>query len=308
MKNSPVVPEYSLLVIAPQEGGHLSKLIDVNCNKIESYDCGRHVRFYNRPYTSFHKVLQELFEVGGETAFLLSGPTQFLEAELEVGHNLQRRLLKPRPDEEDGEPTVAYRDGVELSLDLDDIVIPDWNPLDPEPGIKHWLVENDIHCDITWQITAGQKLNSPDVRLRLYAELDKPYSRNARKEYSTILGADTSVYTATQPNYIAPPRIEGGKPDPIPHRHGFIKGKVRTLNLPGISEEQKKHYAPILHHYRKSESFPICQAQVLLNEGKMFRRVLVPLTMSLVNKHPNDLEFVLYQTQKMMDLIPVDKR
>lgn len=113
------ISENFLLVISAKQGEHLSKLIDMDCNKISSYDLAKHVHFDMQPYTNFHEKLGQLLDAGGETAFLLSGPTAFLEAELEVGHNLQRRLLNEKPDETDGTPTVQYRDGVELSLDLE---------------------------------------------------------------------------------------------------------------------------------------------------------------------------------------------
>jgi len=290
----------SLLVITPESGKHLSKQVDRNFKTKISYDKGYKFNFEFIKYSIFHKVLDDLFK-RRETAFLTSEPTEYLRKEVEAGRTLHRRVLHQTT----GIPTVQYRDGCEFSLDLDgDVYVPGFDPFNPGPAIKSWAANNGFDCDITWQITSSQPPFKTDYpRIRLYIQLDKPYPYLLRKQHAILLGADGSVYTATQPNYLAPPRIQGNAPDPIPRRHGFIDGNQRFHQLNELPEAELTHYAPVL-----GGSVDLTQAQALLDEGKLFRRVLLPAAMSLCNQSGASEQSVYGNIINMVNNIPADKR
>lgn len=303
-KSAPDSGSNQLITITALDGEFLSKLVDKDCNKVSSYDKCFKLNLDLVEYSNFHEALKEIFELK-ETAFLLGGATVFLKAELEVGHRLQRRLSR----ETSGTPTVEYRDGCEFSLDLDDVEMPGFDPFNPVPAIKAWLKTKEIKSDVTWQITAGQKPESTDFpRVRLYIQLDKGYPSKDRKSHSIVLGADPSVYTATQPNYTAPPRFPDGVKDPILIRTGFIEGKNRTHKLENIPEEILNKYSPILGSRKSGEQIDLTKAQTLLDEGKMFRRVMLPVSFSMCNQKDADPDSVLAALVKMAYSIPEDKR
>jgi hypothetical protein len=63
-----------LLTITAQKGQYLSKLVDKDCNVVESYSKCYELNFHVLEYSNFHEVLKEIFEYK-ETAFLLGGAT-----------------------------------------------------------------------------------------------------------------------------------------------------------------------------------------------------------------------------------------
>jgi hypothetical protein len=82
-----------LLTITAQKGQYLSKLVDKDCNVVESYSKCYELNFHELEYSNFHEALRELFE-RPSSAFLLSAPTGFLVSQMEISKNLQRRILR----------------------------------------------------------------------------------------------------------------------------------------------------------------------------------------------------------------------
>ena len=224
-----------ILTLTPEdsESNKPTKTLDQELNKLKSFDAGFNFYFETLEYESLHDVIK-LISAGINSFMVLGDLTEYGEALEDSGAVGKRRKKK-------GDPTIKDRDGNQIVLDLDDHILPGFDPKKPEAGIKHWLTEKKINCDVTWQITSGQKLNTEEARIRLYFEATKALPLLERKAWSQSpdIGADGSVYTCSQPIYTASPIIEGGS-DPIKKRWGFIKGKSRKIKLPTITPEEIK--------------------------------------------------------------------
>ena len=286
-----------LLILFPtdEENNKPTKILNTQLEKIKSYDSGFYFYFDVLPYENFHDALKEIFKIN--TCFLVLGePTEDARDYMARDERLPRRKKKGNLI------TIQDRDSSELVLDLDDHFLEDFDPLDPAPAIKKWLAEKKINCDVSWQITSGQKLDSVDIegdliipqaRIRLYFSASKDHPLVERKAWSqsTDIGADGSVYTCSQPIYTAPPIIEGGV-DPIPQRYGFIKGARRTFILP--LEVRKADYQKQNASFNRGCDYdfydPSIPEEVL--SGKVYRRYFMPLAFHYANKLKMDKEAV----------------
>ena len=267
-----------LLLLSPvdPEKNKPTKILDKDLNKVKSFSAGLKFNFETLEYENIHVALADIFCL--RSSFLVLGQLT------EYGEEFKRSKKAGRRTKKKGTPTIQDRDGPEIVLDLDDHFIENFDPLNPEPSIKNWLIEKGIDADTTWQITSGQKLNSTEARIRLYIEADKPYSLKVRKAWSQspVIEADGSVYTCSQPIYTAPPIIEGGV-DPISSRTGFIEGVVRQFKVPKLTQEEVKKYGG---HLRGSSDFDFNDStlpkEVL--SGIVYRRYFMPLAFHYVNK------------------------
>ncbi|MFC1665399.1 AAA family ATPase [Pseudomonadota bacterium] len=300
---------HNLLVIKAPNGRFLSKEINSKCKKISDIDQFTHYHFSWEEYETLHDKLKDIFQ-REEVAVLLSGPTDYLLDQLEKNpDSTHRRLLR---DREDAQATVQYRDGVEMSIDLDDYSLPglQFDPANPELWVTAWAVKNDIDCDLTYQVTASQKPEPTDkARARIWFQLDKSLGYKDRKRLSIVIGGDPAVYTATQPNYTSPPRIKDAD-DPIKQRNGFIKGDRSTFKnakfkLDNLQQWQSSVLKVIAS--KPGEPIDIGDVQSVLDEGQRFRQVLLPWTFSLANKLKNR-DSVMAEILKVVNKIPKNKR
>lgn len=274
--------EFLLLSPEDTEKNKPTKILNSNLDKIKSFDAGFNFYFEVISHKTFHEALEEIFQL--DYCFLILGKlTEYGQSFREVGKPGPRRKKKE-------EPTIQDRLGTEIVLDLDDHKLQGFDALKPVPAIKRWLKDRDIKCDVTWQITSSQKLNTECARIRLYFECSRPHELNYRKAWSQSPGieADGSVYTCSQPIYTAPPIIEGGI-DPIPQRYGFIQGETRTFRIPPISKEKVKEYNLVdSSHYDFDD--PTLPEEVL--SGAVYRRYFMPLAFHYANKLRGDREAI----------------
>ena len=148
----------------------------------------------------FHANILELL-TDSERAIVLGAPLP--------GGDDNTKYRKTKSKQPDGYPArIRDREGREIVLDLDDIEIPNYDPLSPVSGIKWLLGElglSGIKC--TWQITSSQKPDSTIARLRLYLLCSKELSLNERKLWIKHLpvNVDLAPYTCNQIIYTAPP-------------------------------------------------------------------------------------------------------
>jgi hypothetical protein len=274
-----------LLLLSPQDQdkNKPTKILDKDLNKIKSFDSGFKFIFEIVEYDSFHEILEKISKLS--SSFLVLGaPTSLGRDMAETNTPAPRRKKK-------GDPTIKDRLGTEIVLDIDDHIIDGYDALSPEKGIKNWLAEKEINCDVTYQITSGQKLNTPEARIRLYFECSKLQPLDVRKAWSQSpeIMADGSVYTCSQPIYTAPPVIEGGV-DPISRRWGFIQGETRRFKIPKLSSEEVKHYSGYQIGDQYDLTDPNIPEEVL--SGKVYRRYFMPLAFHYVNLLKADREAV----------------
>jgi hypothetical protein len=134
-----------------------------------------------------------------------------------------------------------------LILDIDDAFVPDWDPLQPEPGIN-WICSRlgaaYANADVLVQITGSQSLTPGALaRVRLYFLLSEPWSLSEQRYLINELKAahpnlklDTATTVLGQPIYIAPPLYVSERSpealydpwkfqvvDPIAHRWTLLK-------------------------------------------------------------------------------------
>lgn len=238
----------------------------------------------NEDEKGFHEAIKLL--LNDKTSFLILGElTDFGEAMLEVGKASVRRKV----DKGDGlgaSVEVDHSSNI-MILDLDDHYYKGWNPLDPEPTIKAWLEEKKIDCDVTYQITSSQKLDSELMRIRLYFICSKNYSLDYRKAYATSdeIGADGSVFSSMQPIYTSPPNFEDDSSDFIPVRSGHIKGSRRTFTLPDLTPKEVKLRLAMSGIYTPDQLSGELPEEVI--SGQVYRRFFMPYAFSLANKGLN---------------------
>lgn len=305
----------SVLLLSPVDSkkNNPTKILDKNLNLIKDFNSGFKFHFSIVEYKNFHSMLSEIFKEQGR--FLVLGePTDFAKKELKKGNPLVRRKK-----EKDGIlPTIQNREGTEIILDLDDHKLKNFDPLNPEPSIKKWLFRKNINCDVTWQITASQKLlvsqsnqssldnqkKSVKARIRLFFELENPESLQNRKNWSQRekIAADGCVYTCSQPVYIAPPVIVDGD-DPIKNRNGLIRGKRRKFKNEIFLSNLRKQKNRINNKNQSGYDFSIYSGKSgksgknrtlpkEVRSGKVYRRYFMPLAFHYVNKLGDDREAV----------------
>jgi len=275
-----------LLLLSPKnkENNKTSKILNKKLEKIKDFDLGYLFYFETIDYENIHHAMKNVFKK--KDFFLTLGELNDLGNEYkDSGEPGPRRKKK-------GDPTLQDKDGIEIILDLDDHIIEKYNAFDPEISIKKWLKDKKINCDVTWQITSSQQLNTEQARLRLYFQLDKPAPMMTRKAYAQNpnIQADGCIYSAQQPIYTAPPTIEGGV-DPIKNRTGFIKGNNRLFKLPPFKKEEIKEYSSHFRGYENHDFNENTLPDEVLN-GSVYRRYFMPLAFHYVNKLNQDRDGV----------------
>ena len=276
----------NLILLSPKNASKNkpTKILDKELNKISSFDAGYEFYFYTLEYENIHEAMKDVFEA--KNSFIILG------ALTDYGQKCENEEITAPRRKKKGIPTIEDRLGNQIVLDLDDHVLPKFNPLDPKLSIKHWLKSKKITCDVTWQITSGQKLNTKEARIRLYFECTKDLTLGARKAWSQgeDIMADGSVYTCSQPIYTAPPIIKGTDKDPIPNRTGFIKGNLRQLR---IKEVEPKEITETLKRQSTVDwNFNDSTLPEDVLSGKVYRRYFMPLAFHYVNKLKGDREAV----------------
>lgn len=275
-----------ILLLSPedQDKNSPTKILDKDLNKLQSFDAGFLFYFETLEYNTFHEALEQIFKL--DSVFLVLGKLTEFGSSLE-----ETRKSGPRRKKK-GNPTIMDREGTEIVLDLDDHLLENYDPLKPVPAIKKWLKEKKISCDVTWQITSGQKLETNEARIRLYFETDFKYSLEKRKAWSQSpeIQADGSVYTCSQPIYTASPVILDGI-DPIKRRSGFIKGLKRKFKLPKLTNEEVVRYSSFS---RGGDPYdyndPDLPSEVL--NGTVYRRYFMPLAFHYANLLRGDREAI----------------
>lgn len=275
-----------IIILTPEDvdKNSPSKVLDKDLNLIKAFAAGKRFYFESFQYDSLHTAMETVFTLD-HSFIILGGLTDFGKLLEETGKAGYRR----KKEHEGYEPTIKDRRSTEIVLDLDDHFLEGYDPLDPEPAIVNWLVEKGINCDVTWQITSSQKLNTNEARLRLYFESSKRLDLKTRKAWaqSPEINADGSVFTCSQPIYTAPPRIEDAE-DPIPNRHGFIKGEVSYFDVPELSQREIEKYSSYDFTSPNTNAFSYGFASKEVPEeviqGKVYRRYFMPYAFSLANR------------------------
>ena len=275
-----------LLVLTPKSEKP-TKTLDSNLEKISSFDAGWLFKFETVNYKSIHPCIKKILAL--DTCFIVLGELNEYGQQIEANDEYGPRRKKK------GTPTIQDRQGTEIVLDLDDHVIKGFEASDikkVEGSITRWLRKRKINCDVTWQITSGQKLNTEEARIRLYIETEKSHSLLERKVWSQSenIMADGSVYTCSQPIYTAPPIIEGAA-DPIKQRFGFIKGKDKFFLIPNFSKEEIQS----LSSYQRGGATYDFNDSSLPDDvlsGAVYRRYFMPLAFHYANLLKGDREAV----------------
>jgi len=188
--------------------------------KLADYNAGTLFRFSEHKVASLKEVAQLLQEQAANLShgnFVVTGQlTEY--ARNNPGKRLHRRS-DLRKYGQDGVSLMTAASHL-LILDLDDATVPNWNPLDPEPGVN-WICEKlgagFAHADVLLQITGSQSLTPGALaRIRLYFFLHEPWSLgeqrgliNELKAAHPSLKLDTATTALGQPIYIAPPLYVG---------------------------------------------------------------------------------------------------
>lgn len=276
----------SILVLTPEDCDKNSptKILDKDLNKIKSFSAGFNFYFETLEYETFHDALDKIFEL--EHSFVVLG------ALTEYGEGLEESRTPGPRRKKKGTPTITDKISNQIVLDLDDHKIKNFNALDPEKQIKEWLSSKNINCDVTWQITSGQKLNSDEARIRLYFECTKDLPLETRKAWSQSdqIQADGSVYTCSQPIYTCAPVIEGAD-DPIKNRHGFIKGTSEKIKLPTLTADVIKKYSGYSRGDEKWDFEDFSLPEEVLS-GQVYRRYFMPLAFHYANKLKGDRDAI----------------
>lgn len=268
-----------LLILTPENGKVPSKTLDKDLNVISSYPSGMKEFYFDEiEYDDFHKALKKVFTL--KDSFIVLGSLT------ELGQNyleLEKAGLRRKKGEK---ATIKDNHSTEMVLDLDDHILEDFNPLEPELAIEDFLEEHEINCDVTWQITSSQKLptkenQNPLARIRLFFVAHKRFSLQYRKAWSQMVPeSDGSVYTCSQPIYTAPPQIVGK--DPIPKRSGFIKGKRKTFIIPKMDTETVEVNSSYMRGSEYDFEDHNIPEEVL--SGRVYRRYFMPLAFHYANK------------------------
>jgi len=273
-----------LLILTPKKGSP-SKVLNKKLEKVSSFSAGFMFSFETKEYLSFHDVIKTVMK--RNDCFICLGELTEYGKELEENNELGPRRKKK------GNPTIQDRIGNEIVLDLDDHIIKGFDALNPVPSITKWLKKKNIYCDVTWQITSSQHLNTNEARIRLYFESESEHDLKYRKAYSqsSKIQADGSVYTCSQPIYTAHPTILKNKPDPIKIRSGFIKGTRRKHKLPKLTKPTIDKYASF---NRGGEVYDYTDSTLpdeVLN-GSVYRRYFMPLAFHYANLLKGDREAI----------------
>lgn len=152
-------------------------------------------------------------------------------------HHVYRRKIS-----KDGEiPSIIEPKDDKGIFELDDYVIEDFNPREPERGIRQLIADLGLDCDVTYQLSASQRPDSEHIKVHLFFEYDDNYSLAHRKAHAASKGMDTSIQNGVNPVYIAPPvfktSLDGEEQDdPLPLRIGFIEGEERKCPMPQKGE------------------------------------------------------------------------
>ncbi|WP_207061774.1 helicase RepA family protein [Motiliproteus sp. SC1-56] len=94
--------------------------------------------------------------------------------------------------------------------------------------------------DLFYSFTASQKPDGSNIRLRVFAVLDRLYTWKELRRWAaaTSLPPDLSVFSSQQLIYVAAPIRPPGQPDPIANRMGLIEGLLDTATLKIPDEPQ----------------------------------------------------------------------
>lgn len=285
-----------LLILSAEDGekNRPTKVLDSDLNVKSSFNAGFNFYFETLNYKTIHEAMEKVFPLA--TSFIVLGALTEFGEELEESRDSGPRRKKK------GTPTIKDKIGNQIVLDLDDHILKGFDANDPAPAIREWLKEKEINCDVTWQITSSQKLNTELARIRLYFESSKELSLQHRKAWSQSpdIQADGSVYTCSQPIYTCAPLIDGGK-DPIKKRSGFIKGDEPVMRIPAMEEEIIAKYSGF-NRGGVEWDFDDFTLPPEVMSGSVYRRYFMPLAFHYANKLKGDRDaiFAIIASKAMM--------
>lgn len=215
--------------------------------KLADYNAGSEFYFAEHRVTTLEAVAQLLQQQAADPrhgSFVVIG--ELTESARKQPGKRHRRRSDVRKYGQDGVSLMAGPSRL-LIFDLDDAVVPDWDPLKPEAGIN-WICSKlgaaYEHADVLAQITGSQSIAPAALaRVRLYFFLSEPWSLveqrcliNELKTAHPSLKLDAATTVLGQPIYIAPPLCVGERSpeavydpwkfrvaDPIPNRWLLLK-------------------------------------------------------------------------------------
>lgn len=208
----------------------------------EQYKLGILFTFYSRPIENIDDLATLLEKIRCDPrSFIVRGiPTE--EVELIVSKNAKAKLRRLKKTRGNIKPTLQEVPLSWLMLDIDNFPLPDTADLidDPEGAIDHaihTLLPDEFHnVRCWWQLSSTAGIDPRILKVHLFFWLSEPKTNAELKQYfSSIPGRiDTSVFSATQPIYVADPIIEG-RPDWLPRRTGWRDGLEEAVCLAEVS-------------------------------------------------------------------------
>jgi len=167
-----------------------------------------------------------------------------------VAPDWRNKSIIPRTKRK-GEPSLIDEGSRVVHFDIDDLPLPlgtGWH--DPE-GVARAIWQTVIvartpafaEVSFAWQASssAGTPGKEHLAKLHLWALLDQPIDEDHRKALLKLAGADDSLASINQPNYIAAPIFEG-VPDPLVDvgRSGVIIGSLDHARVDQITWPEAK--------------------------------------------------------------------
>lgn len=134
-----------------------------------------------------------------------------------------------------GEPSLIDGGSRVVHFDIDDLPLPQGTGWHDTEGVAHTIWQTVIvaripaFADVSFAWQASSSAGTPGkahlAKLHLWALLDQPIDEGHRKALLKLVGADDSLASINQPNYVARPIFEG-VPDPLADvaRSGVVIG------------------------------------------------------------------------------------
>ena len=249
------MPDF-LTLMSPEDGSKVAKKITAK----------GHVSVKLPYYYKGHEFQLEGFDglVRLLEAAAKQGSTFVVRGKIRAGVNPQRMRRKHVED-----PTLEEASHHWLLLDFDKHR-PDVNPEEFCGNVRTFAEDarnrlpECFHNAATWYQATGSAGFKPGVRLRLGFWLDRPLSNLEIKGWLKGLPLDFSIYTPSQPCFIAHPILEGVG-DPVPVRSGTLPG-TSAVTLPESLKEAQDPSEDITKAVRKVKKAPEGERRNTLNK------------------------------------------
>jgi hypothetical protein len=204
---------------------------------VEPYARERNWRWREEPIRSFEDLFRVLAMVERDPLSLI--------VQGAVAHAYRDQAVIPRTKAK-GVPSLVDAGSRVVHFDIDDVPLPlgtGWHaPEDVARAVWQTVIVARIPAfagvSVWWQASssAGTPGKAHLAKLHFWALLDQPIDEAARKALLRAAGADDSLSTINQPNYVAAP-IFDGVPDPLRDvaRSGVLRGQHDAASVEAIA-------------------------------------------------------------------------